>query len=145
MAKGELIKMSPSENEGAVQPRIVRGPVDSLSLYEITDYELDLLEQGSPNSIFLNFGVFFTSIAISFLVTLLTVKIESTKVFILFVVFAVVGFAGGGVLLVLWYRTRSRISGLMRKIRARVPTVPTMQKLCPQPALVGQTESSNGS
>jgi NADH:ubiquinone oxidoreductase subunit K len=112
-----------NHNEGFIQPRIVRGQVDSLSLFEITDYELEVLEQGAPNAIFLNFAVFFISIALSFLITLMTVTSVSTKTFIVFVVFTVVGFAVGGVLLVLWYRTRSKISVLVQKIKARVPMV----------------------
>jgi hypothetical protein len=38
--------MSDNQAEGAVSLRIIRGPLDSLSLYEITDYELDVLEEG---------------------------------------------------------------------------------------------------
>jgi multidrug transporter EmrE-like cation transporter len=113
------------QSEGNIQPRIVRGQVDSLSLFEITDYELQLLEQGSPNNIYLNFAIFFLSIAISFFITLLTVKIDSLRVYLAFFVFTVVGFSIGGVLAFLWYRSRTHVRALVHKIKARVPLTTT--------------------
>ena len=50
--------------EKAVQ--IKRGRVDSLSLYEITDNELDILTAGSPSSLYLNFAIFLLSRAFLF-------------------------------------------------------------------------------
>ena len=73
--------MSQAHNEGFIQPKIVRGQVDSLSLFEITDYELELLEQGTPNSIYLNFAIFFISVAASFFATLMTLTIKSQNIF----------------------------------------------------------------
>lgn len=113
-----------SPSEGSVQIRIIRGTVDSLSLYEITDYELDLLEQGSPSSTHFNFAIFFISIGLSFLTTLLTVEIESIRLFSVFTVLAVIGIAAGLVLFELWRRTRSKTRDLCDRIRARVPTAP---------------------
>ena len=115
--------MAQTQNEGFVPPKIVRGQVDSLSLFEITDYELELLEQGAPNAIYLNFAIFFISIAVSFLTALLTVEIKSQNIFTVFVVLTVVGFSVGGVLIILWFKTRTRISILVSKIKARVPMV----------------------
>jgi len=115
--------MAQNQNEGFIAPRIVRGQVDSLSLFEITDYELELLEQGSPNAIYLNFAIFFVSIAISFLSALLTVEIKSQNIFTIFVVLTVVGFSVGGILIILWIKTRTKLSALLLKIKARVPMV----------------------
>jgi hypothetical protein len=112
--------MATSQTEGSTQPRIVRGVVDSLSLYEITDYELEVLERGSPNSVFLNFAIFFLSIAASFSAALATFKIDSMQVYVAFMVVAVVGWAAGLVLLVLWYRNRSQLTLVIKKIKARV-------------------------
>jgi hypothetical protein len=116
--------MANQQPEGSIQLRIVRGAVDSLSLYEITDYELDLLEEGSPSSTYLNFAVLFVSIGLSFLTTLLTVEIPSGHVFTIFVVLAVAGIGSSAVLFVLWRGTRSRTKDLCIKIRARVPVAP---------------------
>ena len=73
------------QSEGAV--KIKRAKYDSLCLYEVTESELEVLEKGSPSSIYLNFSVFLLSIAISFTIALLTVKIESIKLFTCFLVF----------------------------------------------------------
>lgn len=113
--------MTTAQTESSNGPRILRGAFDSLSLYEITDYELEALEEGSPSSTFLNFGIAFISIGLSFLTTLLTVKIESVYVFLVFLVLAIVGLAAALVLFVLWRKTRSRVKDLIKKIKARAP------------------------
>jgi hypothetical protein len=123
MVEGEPL-MENQQSEGSVQLRIVRGSLGSLSLYEITDYELELLEAGSPSSTYLNFAIMFVSVGLSFLATLLTVKIPVGYAFTIFVVLTVVGFAASAVLFELWRRTRSRTVDLCKKIRARVPTAP---------------------
>lgn len=114
--------MSQTQTESSTGPRILRGAFDSLSLYEITDYELEILEQGLPSSTFLNFAIAFVSTELSFLATLLTVKIDSIFVFSVFVILAVIGLAASFVLFILWRRTRSSVKVLVKKIKARVPS-----------------------
>jgi hypothetical protein len=134
--------MAANQSEGSVQFRVIRGALDSLSLYEITDYELELLEAGSPSSTYLNFAIFFFSIGASFLTTLMTVNVGSMYVYSTFVVLTVVGLAASVVLFVLWRRTRSRIKDLCLKIRARVPTVPVGDPKDSAPPPAGPTESA---
>ena len=113
--------MSPEENTtGQNDPRIVRGRIDSLSLYEITDHELGVLEKGSPSSIYLNFGIFLLTIGLSFLTAILTTNIESIKVFIVFVVVSAMGGISGAFLIVLWYRLRGDVTDVAGKIRERI-------------------------
>jgi hypothetical protein len=128
-------------SEGSVQLRIIRGPIDSLSLYEITDYELELLEQGSPSSTHFNFAIFFVSIGLSFLTTLLTVEIKSIYIFSVFTVLTVVGILAALVLFQLWRRTRSKTRDLCKKIRARVPTAPISGPVDTSKPQRGATES----
>lgn len=111
---------APSPVEELSRPRIVRGHVETVSLYEITDRELELLEQGSANPICLNFAVFFISVAVTLLTTLATVRIDSTLLFIVFAVVTTVGFAGGGALLILWFHSRSRLRDVVERIKARI-------------------------
>lgn len=118
--------MSSTQTESSNGPKILRGAFDSLSLYEITDYELEALEEGSPSSTFLNFAIAFISIGLSFLTTLLTVKIESVYIFLVFLVLTVIGLAAAFVLFVLWRKTRSRVKDLVKKIKARAPTAATV-------------------
>jgi len=129
------------KSEGAVRLRVIRGPVDSLSLYEITDHELDILEEGSPSSTFLNFAILFSSVGVSFLVALLTIAIESIYVFSVFVIVTIVGVGASVVLFVLWYRTRSKVRDLCKRIRARVPTEPVGESEDESSLRDGGTES----
>lgn len=101
---------------------VVRGMVGSLSLYEITDYELEILERGSPNSVLLNFAIFAFSIGISFLTTVCVVTFTSIYMFTTFLVLTILGLFSGLVLFVIWYRTRSSTSEVCRKIRLRIPS-----------------------
>lgn len=135
--------MTSNETEGSKQPRILRGVVDSLLLYEVTDYELDMLEQGSPNSIFLNFAVFFLSTAISFSAALATVKIDSVRTFLVFVVITVIGWVVGLVCLLLWYRNRSHVSLVIAKIKARVEVGSAENQSAPTRKAHAATESSS--
>ena len=109
------------EGDGAAHKiKVRRGRVDSLSLYEITDHELDILEKGSPNSVYLNFGILSLTIGLSFLSSLLSVEIESNRVFFVFVILTTVGTLFGIILLVIWYRMRSAVSDVVQKIKNRI-------------------------
>jgi hypothetical protein len=121
MVEEAPVTMEQAENKGEKQPVIRRGRVDSLTLYEITDYELDVLTTGSPGSIFLNFAIFCFSIAISFLIALLTTTINSSRVFTVFVILVVVGFLAGIILLVLWFVNHKSVSNIVKRIKQRVP------------------------
>lgn len=108
-----------SSVEGHV--KIKRGKVDSLSLYEITDHELDMLERGSPSSIYLNFGIFALSTSSSFLIALLTTTIIADRIFTTFVAVVIIGGLSGIILCVLWFRSRRATSALIRRIKQRIP------------------------
>ncbi|MEN6451830.1 MAG: hypothetical protein ABFC96_15175 [Thermoguttaceae bacterium] len=111
------------EQFGEKVPRIVRGRVDSFALYEITDSELGVLESGSPGSLHLNFAIFFASVAVSFLIALLTATV-SDRVFTVFILLTIVGFAAGVFLFALWCRARHSVAHVVRAIRARIPGEP---------------------
>jgi len=114
--------MSQTDSTSSSEIRVVRGKFDSLSLYEVTDNELEILERGSPSSIYLNFAILLLSAGISFLINLLSVNIQSIKTFTVFVVFTVIGILGGIILLVIWYRQRQSMSDIIRKIKQRIPS-----------------------
>lgn len=101
-------------------PVIRRGAVESLDLYEVTDYELDVLEQGSPASLYLNFAIFLYSTGITFIITITTTDIKDVQLYVTYTVCAVVGVLGGTLLLGLWLRTRKSVKSLCIKIRGRI-------------------------
>ena len=73
----------------------------TLTIYQITEGELEIIEGGSPKSVYLNFAILLLSIAASFLMTLLTIKVECIYVFYIFIIIGGVGFIGGIFLLIL--------------------------------------------
>lgn len=99
---------------------INRGKVDSLTLFEITEYELDTLEKGSPTSLLLNFGLALGSIGASFLVTLLSVDFKNIYKFAIFAICTGIGLVSAVVLLALWFRMRTSSKDICRKIRGRL-------------------------
>ncbi len=123
-----------SEHDSKVQ--VKRGKVDSLDVYEVTGDELELIERGSPNSLYLNFSIFLISIGTAFLITLLTVDIVPiSKMFIIFTLVTIVAFVVGVFLFILWYRNRSSLSGVFSKIKGR------MQPDSIPPELSSETET----
>jgi hypothetical protein len=110
---------APNENESVVP--VKRGRVDSLTVYEVTDHELDELSRGGPTSLLLNFGLFLLSAGISFLIALVTTTIDSTRAFCVFVIVVVVSFIGGIILLLLWNANRQSLKKLLKRIKERMP------------------------
>ena len=115
-------------------PEIRRARIDRLVIFEVSETELDILQRGSPESIFLNFAVFLLSTAISFSAALATTTIESTKTFAVFVVLTAIGYVGGVLLLLLWLWNRQSISQVITVIRGRQPPSGIAANPLPSPA-----------
>ena len=107
------------------KPLVVRrGRVDSVDLYEVKENELELLEKGSPATLQLNFAIFLLSMAFSSIVALLTTEVKWPIVKIFFVVITVVGILLGLYLLLSWWKTRTSIKEVIKKIKDRIPQEP---------------------
>jgi hypothetical protein len=113
--------MSTATESDTVKLKVIRGSVDSVSLFEVTDYELSVLESGGPSSTYLNFAIFFFSISVSFGTTLLTVSGLSVYLYSSFLIATLGGASISAVLVVLWLRTKSSVKNVCKKIRGRVP------------------------
>lgn len=115
--------------------RVRRGRVASVDLYEVKDSELDIIEKGSPASVQLNFAVFLLSLAFSSILSLCTATFKSDVVQTIFVLAAVVGVLMGAYLLIIWYKTRTTISTIVRGIKARMepPETHTMKPTSVEP------------
>ena len=111
----------PPRDPELLLPAIRRARIDRLDIYEISEAELRVLEHGSPESLFLNLGIFLLSSASSLLIALLTTKIESERLFNVFVIVTVIGFIAGVVLMLLWRRNRRSTSLVFAEIRRRMP------------------------
>lgn len=103
------------------RPEIRRARIERLTIYEISESELEILARGSPDSVFLNFAIFLLSVAVSFIVALLTTTINSDRLFYIFVIIAVIGLIAGSILLTIWIRNRTSVSEIVDAIRERKP------------------------
>lgn len=115
-----------STPKGPFEPAIHRVPLDKLTIYEITEAELDALERGSVDSIFLNLAIFAGSIAVSFLISLLTTEIGSIYTFCAFIILTSIGFLAAVTYMLLWWRNRFDRSRVVKDIRKRLPPIGEM-------------------
>ena len=120
-------------NRAPFAPEIRRAPLGALIIYEISESELEILERGSPSSIFLNFAIFLLSVAISFTLTLTTTTMKSEMLYVTFLVVSINCFIVGILFVILWWRNYQSMSKLVDVIRRRLP-----------PEGVSETLSSKG-
>jgi hypothetical protein len=112
-----------SEPDKEFEPAIVRARVAKLTLFEVTEAELEALEGGSLESIFLNLAIATISIAVSFFTSLVTATITSIFTFCVFVIICVASFIAGVTFFLLWWTSRRTGRNVARQIRSRVPPV----------------------
>jgi ABC-type branched-subunit amino acid transport system permease subunit len=110
-----------SEPPQIALPAIRVAPLGELRAYVISEDELNELEQGSPASQHLNFALALLASGLSFLTTLVTTQITSTRTFVVFVILTVVFLLVGVILFSNWYRMRGSSKGLAQRIRERMP------------------------
>ena len=113
--------MENNNQDNGFPPAIRRARFDQLTIYEISEDELSILENGSPDSVYLSISIAFLSAAISCSVAAPSIQIESPKLLIAFVSFIVLSYIAGGVLMVLWLKSKNSVSACVRKIRNRLP------------------------
>lgn len=110
-----------------------------LKAYVVYEHELDALDrldaeltQPLPESIYLNFALVLLPTAVSFLISLLTTKIEANRIYTVFVVIAVLCFLIGLVLLALWKRDRhSHHQSRQRLVKEREKQIETIKNRLP--------------
>lgn len=108
-------------SETQVQVRIIRGRVDSVRLYEVKENELDILENGEPTGLYLNFAIFLFSLASSGILALCTATFKSYLIENTFLFVSIIGLLGGLFLSILWYRGRKSIKSIISTIKDRIP------------------------
>ncbi|MDP1803380.1 MAG: hypothetical protein Q8L81_18600 [Bacteroidota bacterium] len=106
------------DSESTVSIR--RGRVESVDLFEVKEHELEILENGGSDSIYLNFSIFLISIALSAIFSLCTSTFSLPIYQTLFLIIAVVGMLGGIFLLILWLKQRKSTKSVVKIIRGRI-------------------------
>lgn len=120
---GQIIETKKPQEEVTIGEKVLvkRGRVDSLTIFEIRQDELTIIEKGSSNSIYLNFAIFLLSIAISFLIAILTSDYTGKVLtFSVFCVISSVGFILGVLLLILWLKLKDDFKEIIKNIKKRI-------------------------
>ena len=101
-------------------PEIRRARFQQLTIFEVQESELVILERGGPDSLFLNVSIALLTLALSLTASLVTATFTSDRAWTLFLVVAVVSYIVGFTLLVLWWRSRKAVAACIRDIRGRL-------------------------
>jgi len=147
MAKEEPVAMATNSKpvDGSNPLIIRRERVESVDLYEIKDTELDALEKGTPAELQLNFAIFLLSLAFGAITSLATTTFPSKAMETTFIVVSIVGVLLGVYLMIAWWRTRSEVRELCKRIRQRIPPNPASREEEPEepdpPAALGTAEA----
>ncbi|MFA6715294.1 MAG: DUF3395 domain-containing protein [Victivallaceae bacterium] len=99
---------------------IRRGRIRELSIYEVSDTELNMLAHGGTGTIMLTFAVFLLSVAISFTIALLSASISPGKTYTFFMASTIIGYSIGFILLIFWIWQFKGTSNVVRTIRSRI-------------------------
>lgn len=103
-------------------PPVIRyAPLGELRVYTVHEHELEVLAQGSPASIYLNFALALLPVAITLFVALITTPVPPGYLYQAFVCVCAMTLIAGIVLLVLWSRQRSGAKALIQQIKNRMP------------------------
>lgn len=110
------------------QPVMVRGFNAELRSYEIQEHELEVIEEGSPDSNRFTVGVSSISASIGFIVSLLTTSV-STLILIIFIglIGIGIGIGVGSTLIYFSYKDKNKVAKIIKKIRAQLPPPPGEQ------------------
>lgn len=104
-----------------------RGKFDSLTIYDVTAQELQIIENGSSNSLYLNFAIFLLSVSISFFASIFTVdwfpeqdKDGHLITFIIFLIIAILTLLVGIICLVVWIKSHDSFKDTIKVIKLRL-------------------------
>ena len=103
-------------------PVVRRARFQLLTIYEVEESELLILERGTLSSIYINISIALLSLAVGLTATLTTAAFPSDRAWLLFLVVTVFGYIVGASLLLIGWRSRKSISDCVREIRRRLPT-----------------------
>lgn len=113
--------MTNEGNQPKEEIKIRMGRVDSVDVFQVKESELDTLEQGELADIFLNFSIFLFSLVFSILLTLISATFKKPIYEILALTILVFAFILGLLLIFLWYKKRTGVKSIIKRIRNRIP------------------------
>lgn len=118
----------PHQGEQGEKIDVKRRKLGAVTIYDVTESELTILEKGTDASVWLNFFIGSISIAVSFLVALLTVKWDTATVSltqIIFICITIIMFLSAIACFVFWRRGKGQHQETIKMIKER-----TLQENC---------------
>ena len=111
----------PNQEESGEKIDVRRRKISAVTIYDVTESELTILEKGTEASVWLNFFIGSISIAVSFLVALLTVDWGSsiTITHIVFICITIIMFLSSIICFVFWKKGKGEHTMTVKTIRER--------------------------
>lgn len=110
-----------SGNTGYKSPKIEKGAIGSITIYEVTDMELDILKEGDDGGIKLNVFFFCLSACMSFIISILTCTFDTDFKYGCFLTSTFfLGFIGI-LYLISYFRSNKKTDNIYKSIKARKP------------------------
>ena len=115
------IRAETQQTKEQFRPEIRRARYQRLTIYEVEEAELQLLERGAPDSVLLTIAIALFTLAITLTITLFTATFASSAIHTALISLTVVGYVSGSILTLMWSRTKSAVSQCVTGIRDRLP------------------------
>ena len=117
-----------SLHESSDRLHVNRGKVDSITIYDVTESELVEIESCNAVDWLFNVAIACVTTTVSFVVTLTTTKIESTRLFYAYVILACVSGVAAIGFVVNWRILKGKRDNVIVRIKARKKET-TMKKI----------------
>ncbi len=111
-----------------------------LKAYVVFEHQLDLLAQGSPASLLLNFALFFWGIAATSFGTILTAPPSQDRTYYTFLIIFILTLIAGVVLSAVWYTMHRSVTRLVDEIKAQMPANPAVEQVSSEPTDEGEAK-----
>ena len=118
---------SPNQNDQGEKIDVRRRKIGAVTIYDVTESELTILEKGTDASIWLNFFICTLSIAASFFAAILTVDwgVKVTFTQVVFICVTIIMFLAAVICFVFWRNTKGQHEATIKTIKER-----TIQENC---------------
>ena len=113
--------VTPHQSDQGEKIDVRRKKIGSVTIYDVTEAELTILEKGTEASVWLNFFIGTVSVAVSFLVALLTVDFgeEITLTQVVFICVTIIMFLAAIVCFVFWRNAKGQHAATIETIKER--------------------------
>lgn len=101
------------------ETKVIKGRIDHVTLYEVSESELIDLQKGNDSDLYLEFAIACLSTGLSFLASLVSGAFAQTP-FIIFTCIVILTIIIGFILGILWYRNRKSKTKIIESIKSRV-------------------------